>query len=164
MWPWSQTARHANAECRGKGGLRSPPCRCPPPRYLNGSLPGGRAGSFFDHANDCVWNWPGVAGQERSWVVVIIILSNVLQGWEAHTRISAPMMWSPWYSRARRVCILFKINYHRFNIGATPRVLVFVLRAIVIPGAQPFRRRLSTAHAGTPVQRGECGGGAMCPG
>ena len=35
-------------------------------QYLNGSLPGGRSGSFFDHINQCVWNWPGVAGQEHN--------------------------------------------------------------------------------------------------
>eukprot|EP01046_Picozoa_sp_COSAG06_P091057 COSAG06_NODE_37353_length_436_cov_0.824926_1_plen_80_part_10 len=35
-------------------------------QYLNGSLPGGRSGCFFDHTNNCVWNWPGVAGQEHT--------------------------------------------------------------------------------------------------
>eukprot|EP01052_Picozoa_sp_SAG31_P039132 SAG31_NODE_5362_length_2587_cov_2.129823_1_plen_661_part_10 len=35
-------------------------------KYSNGSLPGSHAGSFFDHDNDCVWNWPNDAGQEHN--------------------------------------------------------------------------------------------------
>ena len=35
-------------------------------KYSNGSLPGSHAGSFFDHDNDCVWNWPNNAGQEHN--------------------------------------------------------------------------------------------------